>query len=218
MSARVMTVLMILVLSCTARISPADEAADVRESAISFARALALGNSEQAKKFAVNNEMTISFIELVAPLASAETKLHDAALSRFGDKGAAITNGGTPAEVFNEKYSKDPANLQVNITGDTAAITAKPKEGQKNPSNESLFLKKVDGAWKVDVAALPGVETMNQKAPQLKAVTRAMSETAEEIQAGKYPDVTKAKVALAQKVMAALPPSGTARNASSKAK
>jgi hypothetical protein len=171
----------------------------VREAAISFARALAQGNAEQAHKFAVSNKTNDTFIDLVAPLAAAETKLHDAAVSRFGKDGASILTTGTPGEAFNQKYGKDPGNLEVNIAGDSAQITAKPKAGQK-AEGQPLQLKKVEGKWKVDLSKLQGIEAMADNAPRLKAVTKAMADTADEIQAGKYGRVQEAKMAVASKV------------------
>jgi len=178
----------------------ADEPADVREAAMSFARALAQGNAEQAHKFAVSNKTNDTFIDLVAPLAAAETKLHDAAVSRFGKEGASILTTGTPGDAFNQKYGKDAGNLEVNIAGDSAQITAKPKPGQTQPEGQALQLKKVEGKWKVDLSKLQGIEAMADNAPRLKAVTKAMADTADEIQAGKYARVQEAKMAVASKV------------------
>lgn len=189
-------ILVVMVGISTAR---ADEAADVREAAISFARALSQGSAEQAHKFAVSNKTNDTFIELVAPLAAAETRLHDAAVSRFGKDGASILTTGTPGEAFNQKYGKDPGNLDVNIAGDSAQIITKPKAGQK-PEGQPLELKKVDGKWKVDLSKLQGIEAMADNAPRLKAVTKAMADTADEIKAGKYGKVQEAKMAVAEKV------------------
>ena len=189
----------ILVVMLGISTAHADEPTDVREAAISFARALAQGNAEQAHKFAVANKTNDAFIDLVAPLAAAETKLHDAAVSRFGKDGASILTTGTPGEAFNQKYGKDPGNLEVNIAGDSAQITAKPKAGQK-AEGQPLQLKKVEGKWKVDLSKLQGIEAMADNAPRLKAVTKAMADTADEIQAGKYGRVQEAKMAVASKV------------------
>jgi hypothetical protein len=202
MCKRLLWVLAIVTFGGMSTIARADESADVKEAAMSFARWLSLGNAEQARKFAMPNESTNVFIELVAPLVAAETKLHDASVSKFGPGGSAITNGGTPAEVFNE-YSKHPADLIVTLNGETASIVARQKEGDKQPPGQPLQLKKAEGKWKVDLADLLGADQIKQQAAQLQIVTRAMNDTADEIKAGKYATVRDAKVALAQKAMAA---------------
>ena len=189
-------ILVVMLGISTAR---ADEPADVKEAAMSFARALSQGNAEQAHKFAVSNKTNDTFIDLVVPLVAAQTKLHDSAVSRFGKDGESILTTGTPAEAFNKEYGKDAGDLDINITGDSAQITAKPKAGEK-PEGQPLQLKKVEGKWKVDLSKLKGAEAMPKNAPLIKALTKAMADTADEIQAGKYGKVQDAKMAIADKV------------------
>jgi hypothetical protein len=93
----------------------------------------------------------------------------------------------------------------VDIKGNAATIRVKPKQGQQQQQGQPLSLKRADGQWKVDLSDVLGVDTLKARAPQLQAITRAMSDTADEIKAGKYASVPDAKVALSNKVMAARP-------------
>ena len=196
---------------------------DVKDAAKAFATGLGSGDADQAKQNASSDPNTVAIIDGLAPIVAASHKLHDAAVDKFGKDGERLTQnpGGTMSE-----WSKRADQAVVKINGDNATLSAPPtaQSGDKGSTNaqaqtqpQPLHLKKQDGKWKVDLSDTPNAQAMKQQAPLFKAMAKAMTETADEVKAGKYQNVTQAQAALRQKTAAAILdargslPSGTYR-------
>ena len=72
-----------------------------------------------------------------------------------------------------------------------------------NDKSPPMKLKKVDGNWKVDLSSLPK-ENMDQMMKVIPSISKAFTELATEITAGKYKTAMEAKDAMGQKMLAAM--------------
>ncbi|HEY2587948.1 MAG TPA: hypothetical protein VGI81_19550 [Tepidisphaeraceae bacterium] len=118
-------------------------------------------------------------------------KLQDASVARFGDQGKNLTGGGNGPD-FSE-WSKKIDEATVKQEGDAATLTQKD-------SGEPLKLKKINGEWKVDVSPMTS-EMASMGTAMIDSMSKAASETADEIKAGKYKTPQEAQQALSSKMM-----------------
>src|SRR5262249_14487718 len=85
--------------------------------------------------------------------------------------------------------------------GNGYSATGRPKRGR------AMTLKKGDGKWTIDWAQsadMPPKEEMAKMGRMFDAISKASSETATDIKAGKFNSVDDAKKAMEQKMMAAV--------------
>ena len=96
-------------------------------------------------------------------------------------------------------FAKRLADAQVNISGDTAAITI--------TGSADLKFKKVDGQWKADFSQMPGFAQSAEsaaRATSMQKIAEVTRELATEVSAGKYPTIQAAGEARMQKIRAAI--------------
>lgn len=160
-----------------------------KAAAKSFVTAIAAGDSAGAKEAIVPNEKHGPIIEALAKLTGVQKKLGDAAVKAFGEAGK---------ELSGNVEGKDPVKLldsaEIKEDGDTATLT-----GKDDP--EPLMLRKIDGKWKVDLAAMPNATDMESSLPMLTNMAELMAATTTEIEAGKYKSVEEAKQAISMKLL-----------------
>lgn len=162
-----------------------------QDAAKTFARAIGSGDAETAKKASTGIDPKV--IDAMAAMSLNMKKMRDAAAAKFGDDGKNITFGSAedPAEMV-----KSIENADVKTSGDTATIT--PKEGGR-----PFQVKKVDGEWKVDMSEMNGMmSTMGTG--MFDSMGKAASQTADDINAGKFKTATEARQAFAMKMMGGL--------------
>jgi hypothetical protein len=163
-----------------------------KATAKTFASAMEAGDSAAARKcFDVKDEEQGKAIDAVVELGGASTKLAEAARKKFGDANKILQGDDSPVGM-----AKELESAEEKITGDTATLT--PKSGRK------MSLKKIGGEWKVDFAAMIGNEKMDKVVPMFKAMAKALTETADEIGAGKFKTADEAKEAMGKKMMSAM--------------
>jgi hypothetical protein len=156
-----------------------------------FATAMEKGDAEAAKRASTGGNPAI--VESMAKAMGSSKKLRDAAIAKFGDEGKKIMG-----EEHNDmaELAKTVDESEMKEDGDNA--TLKPKTG------EPVKLKKINGEWKVDLTEMTAaMGTMGTGL--FDSMSRAASETADDIQAGKYKTVLEAQQAFGAK-MAAAPP------------
>jgi hypothetical protein len=164
-----------------------------KAAARSFVQALAAGDSAGARAAVIANPQQLQSVDLLAMMAGSMKKLTDAAVAKFGDAGEAIA--GQHARL--EENLKQIEEAQVQINGDAATLAS---ADQKQP----VTLKKQDGQWKVDMGSMPGTEQLTQAAGAIRAMAKAATDTAGEINADQYKTVDAARDAFQKKMMAAL--------------
>jgi hypothetical protein len=175
---------------------PAPATADYsspKAAAKSFVQALAAGDSAGARAAVIANPQQMQSVDLLAMMAGSMKKLTDAAVAKFGENGESIA--GQHARL--EENLKQIEEAQVQINGDAATLAS---ADQKQP----VTLKKQDGQWKVDMASMPGTEQLAQAAGAIRAMAKAATDTAGEINADQYKTVDAARDAFQKKMMAAL--------------
>jgi hypothetical protein len=205
MARRFTAVIALLTLACTVIASaPSARAADPdpatpKGAAEGFFRALEAGDTGKAKAYAVGEAKQMEMLDMLVPLVGNFKKMEVAAVKKWGAEGKKMLSDGAggPGGFDVEAQLKD---AKVEEKGDTATITPAKKEEGKN---EPMKLRKVQGKWKVDMAAMPNAEGMDT--PQAKKMLSGMGDIAKqmatEIEAGKYQTPEQAKEAFGQKML-----------------
>jgi hypothetical protein len=186
----------------------ADAKEDIKSSAQSFAKALQAGDAAEAHKYAITNDQSSKLLDTMAHLTKAHKKMTDAAVAKFGDEGKTLMGGPNPAMRGPEQIAKDMNDADIQINGDTATIT--PKAGQPGQPGQSVTFKKEKGVWKIDFTQFPNQERMQQGLPMMEKMSTVMSETGDDITAGKYKSVQEARMGFIQKMRAVIGAGGPA--------
>jgi hypothetical protein len=136
--------------------------------------------------------------QLVDAIVNAQVsrkKLEDAAVAKFGEEGRSMASGGDSQANYDKL-----ADADVKQDGDSATVT--PKD--HSLPGGGIVLKKVNGDWKIDMSATPGMDQMAAMLPMISKMSGMNDELAGEISAGKYKSVVDAKAAQSQKLMSAV--------------
>lgn len=175
----------------------AEDESSPKTTAIAFAKVLEAGDGEAAKQLVIGSDQDKQVLDAMIEFTNSVKKLRESAVKKFADKADEVTGGG-----MNVDSSKALEDSEVKEEGDTATIIA-----HKPPS--TMYLKKVDGKWKVNLtdtlkAAATPEQNLSQFQTMLQGWSSAITETAGEIDTGKYPAPADASAALQVKMMAAL--------------
>ncbi|MDB5295655.1 MAG: hypothetical protein JWO31_1638 [Phycisphaerales bacterium] len=158
-----------------------------KAAAKTFAAAMTTGDADAAK--AASTGADAKMIESMANAFGSYKKLHDAAAAKFGEEGKKL---GAMGGSVDDDLVKKLADATETITGDTATVA--PKDGK------AMKLKKVDGAWKVDMSEMAG--PMAALGSQMfDKMGKAAKVTADEIAAGQYKTIDEAQAAFTKKAM-----------------
>lgn len=166
-----------------------------KSAARTFGQGMSQGDIEAVKASAIATAEQQKALEALSAVVSNFKKVEEAAIAKFGETAGKTVASQQQMSIGEELEKIDSAT--ETITGDTAVLAA---EGSQEP----LHLRKVDGQWKVDFAAMPGTEQVAQAIPMITAMAGAADELAAEITADKYKTADEAKNALGQKMMAAM--------------
>jgi hypothetical protein len=187
------TVVALLILSGCSGSDSADTNSTPKKTAMALAQALEQGDAGGIKAASVGGDPQT--IDALAALMSAHRALADAATAKFGPAAKGFDNDtGSMSD-----FAKRLADAQVNISGDTAAITI--------TGSADLKFKKVDGQWKADFSQMPGFGQSAEStamAASMQKVAGVTRELAAEISAGKYPTIQAAGAARMQKIRTAI--------------
>jgi hypothetical protein len=116
--------------------------------------------------------------------------MNKAIFARFGAEQAKAALGGDPAEMLKQSMTTiDAASEKVD--GDTAVIST--------AAQESMTLKKVNGAWKISVSDLSRGSTpaaIDERVAMLSNQMKAMQDVTAGVNAGKYATANEAVAAI----------------------
>ncbi|HSU67873.1 MAG TPA: hypothetical protein VLJ39_13435 [Tepidisphaeraceae bacterium] len=171
----------------------ADDQADIKASAKSFAEAIKAGDAPTARKYVVSSDEANNFVDAMAGVTKAKQNLTDAAVAKFGEDGKKIA-GASPVGGRSPDVAQNIDNSKVDVNGDTATVT-----GEKG---KAVQFKKEGGQWKIDLASVADFQQTSKLLPMFGHVSTAMNETAREIKDGKYATVQEAQQGLRQKIVA----------------
>jgi hypothetical protein len=196
---RLVTCVLMLVLALTGVVRAADiDQSTPKAAALAFAKAMEAGDANTANQIAVGTDQDKQVLAAMMDFTHSVKTLRESAVKKFGDKADEVTGGG-----MNVDSAKAMEDTETKEDGDTATVVA------TKPQPSTMHLKKIDGKWKVDLtetlkgAAGPG-QDISQFQAMLKGWSAAITETASEIDDGKYPAPADASAALQVKMMAAL--------------
>jgi Domain of unknown function (DUF4878) len=171
-----------------------------KAAAMSFAKALDAGDAKTARQLATGSDADKQVIDAMISFNAAVKKLRNSAITKYADKADEVVSPG--AVIDSTKVLDD---TEVREEGDVATIVpTKPQQKQS-----AMHLKKVDGKWKVNLnqtlqeSAPPG-QTIDQMHAMIQSWGDIFSETADEIDQGKYPTPADANQAMSVKMMATL--------------
>jgi hypothetical protein len=167
----------------------ADDAADVMAAAKAWSNAVVGGDVKTVRERSAGSEAELARWDAIARLLGSFQKLTDAVKATYKDK----------ADLSRLFQKPDFASLgtdpKVEVAAGGGEATLTTAEG-KPP----LKLKKDGGAWKVVLSSTPP-EAAKLDAKQIEPFAEAVSATAAEITAGKYPTQAEAMKAMGQRLL-----------------
>jgi hypothetical protein len=151
-----------------------------------FATAMENGDTETAKKACAGGDPKM--LESMVVAVGNFKKMHDAAISKFGDEGKTVF--GETVNSFDLNRNLDDAVEKID--GDQATVTAK--------GGKTFNLKKVNGEWKVDASEMSG-PSGSVGVAMAESMGKSAKELADEINDGKYKTAAEAKDAFSKKML-----------------
>jgi hypothetical protein len=197
----------LLALALSASLVLAQEKPDLsspKAAAKTFADAVTAGDVARAKAVSTGNEKQTTILEAMVNLLGGMKKLEDAMIAKYGAE--AVRAGKSP--VSSAELQESIQRLtegDVKVTGDTAVITPKKKEGATPGQSEPWTLRKSGSDWKVDLGSLTKEIEKSEDAPAqvdgMKAFAVMIQGMTAEVAAGKYRSVGEANQAISQSFM-----------------
>jgi hypothetical protein len=157
-----------------------------KKAALTFAKALEDDDLAGIRSSCIGSDDDFKVIAEVAKVVNAGKKVREAAIARFGEAEAQkiIPTPGPPAGIgLPRQIEQSRQKIEV----DTATLSG-PQENA-----EPLRLRRIKGAWRVDLSALPDRNEMAQALPLLIAIRNALLNAADQIATGKYKSADEAR-------------------------
>jgi hypothetical protein len=167
-----------------------------KEALATLLGALASGDAEMARQAVIADDALNEGLDAWAAAADNSSRLVKAALERFGPGGEVAS----PFD-FSRDVAQELAEAKQQVAGDMAVVIA--------PDQPPFHVRRIDGQWKVELAASPYGKQLIQYAPVMSGFAEAAKQTTEEVRAGRYATAVEAQQALANRlrqVMSARPP------------
>jgi hypothetical protein len=185
-----LTVVLIAALAAPTRAAEVDPKGP-KGVALAFAQALAAGNTADMRQHSIGSDQDRQAMDTLARMVGSFAELSSAAVARFGEEGKDLAQPGQADKMF--KAIRDGAEQ---IDRDRATIVLE--------SGEPIQLKKVDGAWKIDLAQIPKREEIYKLVPIYSTMAEVAQQTAMEVKGGRYKSVEEARKALGSRMLSAL--------------
>jgi hypothetical protein len=179
-------------------------AAEIKDFLASVQKSLESGDTSVFAKSVVVDGASADDLKPIFGIMEGQAKLAAACKSKFGktlndaakEQGA---GGGAMAGMTASPADVDLANAKVEVTGDTATVRVEGKSPAK--------LKKVDGAWKIDLSDDFGKPGAKEQLAMIAApVAKIMSDLAADVEAGKFEKVEDVAKAMMERMMQTLMP------------
>lgn len=177
----------IFMLFCPGVIARGANAADLttpKKAAIVFAQALIDGDFPTAKNASAGSDQDYQYLESLIQFIAASKALHNTAINKFGDAGKSIAADAAAGMTQQLNASSE------SIDGDKAAVGT-------SDGREPTLLRKIDGNWKVDLAAIPQKDEIGKA---LLAQKKAMLDAVADLNAGKYKTAEEAQKAIQHQI------------------
>jgi hypothetical protein len=172
-----------------------------KAAAKTFGDALIVGDVARAKAVSVGNERQGTILEAMVNLVGGMKKLEDAMIAKYGREAFKSGNSPVSSDAMQDAL-KRLGEGEVKVSGDTAVITPKKKQGADPGHNEPWTLKKVGSEWKVDLGsitkALEESGTADEQVEGMKAFRTMVQGMTTEVAAGKYKTLGEANEAVKQ--------------------
>ena len=155
-----------------------------RKAAIAFMHAMSMGDVSAAKTASAGSEEDYQYLQSLIEFIAAGKDLQNAAINRFGESGKAVwpdASAGMPQQLQTDSER---------IDRDTATVGS-------SDGREPMSLRKIDGAWKVDLALIPQKKEIGKAIPALKKIMRS---AIADINAGKYKSADEAQRAIQHEI------------------
>jgi hypothetical protein len=172
-------------IAMPARAADAPDLSTPKKAAIMFAKGVESGDMEAVKASSIGSDSDYKLVELIISYMAANKELRAAAIEKFGEDGKQISE-----DLSN--ISKKMEEGVEKIDGDSATVG-------KADESDPMKLKKVDGVWKSDLAAIPEKEQLSKT---LTKMPKVISAAAADIKAGKYKTFDEAKTAVGKQIFA----------------
>ena len=172
-----------------------------KAAAKTFGDAVIVGDVARAKAVSVGNEKQGVILEAMVNLVGGMKKLEDAMIAKYGKEAFKSGKSAVSSDEMRDAV-KRLGEGEVKVTGDTAVITPKKKEGADPGHNEPWTLKKVGSEWKVDLGSLTKTleesGAADEQVEGMKVFRTMIRGMTTEVAAGKYKTLGEANEAINQ--------------------
>lgn len=165
-----------------------------KAAALAFVQALANGDAAAAKAVATADDRGGQMVDAMAELVKAMKALKAAAVAKWPGEGQNIVEEDIGENLL--RHFRDE-RAQAKVEGETATFGT---EDETQP----LKLRRLDGKWKVDLAAMGDQQDIAEALPLIRAMAKAAPQVAADITAGKYKSVDDARAALDARMTSAV--------------
>lgn len=184
--------MIVLAIACGLTRAQAPDASTPKAAAKSLRAAVDAADDQAVRRLLlVDNDPEQKLAGAYAGLILAGKNLADAARQKFPTAADAFTQGTIRPE---DSARIDAAS--VSIDGDSATLVFAD-------GNETMKLRRIDGAWRIVVAQEPDKSTPGHRAEQyalVQGLADAINQCAEDIKSDKFADVDDAKNAVKDRV------------------
>ena len=145
-----------------------------RSAATVFTRAVETGDADTAKSAAFAGGIEVEWVEAMTSAMRGMKTLLSATEKKFGAESNLLV-----AQRGMLTFSQSLRDAEVQMNGDRATITS-------GPSKTTLFLKNIDGKWKIDVGALTRGQDISGLVKHLRALGQVAPQVSADVEAGKF--------------------------------
>ena len=151
--------------------------------AFAFVRAMEQNDMAQFRAVTIGSEDDYKLFEPLLSMVGSAKLMERAARERFGKAGRVIVRDSPAAELEVHIQESD-----VKVTNDTAILR---HQGQEDA--DPLHLRHTSTGWKVDLTAIANRAQMAASAESMARMSKALSNSAADIRAGKFPTAEEAE-------------------------
>jgi hypothetical protein len=151
--------------------------------AFAFVRAMEQNDMAQFRAVTIGSEDDYKLFEPLLGMVGSAKDLEHAAREKFGKAGRAIVRESPAVELEVHIQESD-----IKVTNDTAILR---HHGQEDA--DPLHLRHTSTGWKVDLTAIPNRAQMAAAAEGMARMRKALTTSAADIRAGKFPTAEEAE-------------------------
>lgn len=158
--------------------------------AFAFVRAMEQNDMAQFRSVTIGSDDDYKLFEPLLGMVGAAKQLEQAAHEKFGKAARVIVRDSPAVEL--EVHIQES---EVKVTGDAAVL-----HHAGDAETEALNLRHTSEGWKIDLTAIPNRAQMSTAADAMARTRKALSDSAEQIRAGRFQTAEQAEQDLLKRI------------------